>query len=222
MGNTNACSPASVEDIDADANLLRPVGSRVRTVHVDLYTEAAKKVTVWRDRALAAEKEIQRLQRQIEDNNLDLLVARKKEEETTHVKAAALQEIQAMHQVTKAVKDDLHYGGETNLRAKQLELKLHISDIDVERQLRRADACEADAENERNRRLVEEERTAELEATLRTFQQLACPECRLRADEMLAARDFYAKLGARQRNFPLQAVRPRSGETPTKASKPPR
>ena len=32
------------QDIDADANLLRPVGSRVRTVHVDLYTEAAKKV----------------------------------------------------------------------------------------------------------------------------------------------------------------------------------
>merc|ERR1712118_360188 len=31
--------------------------------------------------------------------------------ETTHVKAAALQEIQAMHQVTKAVKDDLHYSG---------------------------------------------------------------------------------------------------------------
>lgn len=219
MGNTNACSPTSVEDVDADTNLLRPVGSRVRTVHVDLYTEAAKKVNVWRDRALAAEKEIERLKRQIEDNNLDLLVARKKEEETTHVKAAALQEIHALQQVQKSRDDDLQYGGEANLRAKQLELKLHIAELDIERQLRRGDASETDAENERNRRLLEEERSAELEATLRTFQQLACPECRLRADEMLAARDFYAKLGARQRNFPMQAVRP-TGGTPTKSAKP--
>merc|ERR1712196_259189 len=150
-------------------NLLRPVGSRVRTVHVDLYTEAAKKVNVWRDRALAAEKEIESLKRQIEDNNLDLLVARKREEETTYVKAAALQEIHALQQVSKSRDDDLQYGGEANLRAKQLELKLHLAELDIERQLRRGDASEAEAENERNRRLLEEERSAELEATLRTF-----------------------------------------------------
>lgn len=55
---------------------------------------------------------------------------------------------------------------------------------------------------ERLRRLRGEEREAELETTLRTFQTMSCPECRLRADELLAARDFYAKAGAHSRGTP--------------------